>query len=271
LSKDREWKVFCARSLSGFSGTLKHATKTEQSNKRTIHMKKTLLFLGTAITLTAPQLASANCTKGPAGFYVGAQAGYNRMNGKFTSNFTLPGLAPTASFNQTKHSNGFIGGLMVGYLWNLPSFCAVGLDLEANWDTNRLKLAGQLLSGNFVNSITRLWNVTPSIMLRVPVTQSFFAFAKLGLGVSSFRHVVNNQTAGRVFKLKQTRRAFVPTVGVEYLATQRLAMTGALTYEGYGRSSRNIPDVGPEAANDPYNSRVKVSYVSFKVGLKYYL
>jgi opacity protein-like surface antigen len=208
----------------------------------------------------------------PTGFYVGLQGGYNSMAGKYRSVqiFTGP---PTeqANLNKNQRSGGVIGGPVIGYLWNLHPFFAMGIDVEATWDNNKLAARGSLDGQSLENTITRRWTVTPAFLVRVPITHGFFVFGKLGFGVSSFRHTIINQTNGIQFVLNQKRYGVVPTLGVEYCTAQRWALTGSVTYERYGQTTRNVPNTTPVAPfPTPFISKVTLSYVSFKVGVKYY-
>lgn len=242
-------------------------------------LKKTVAF-GSLLTVLC---ASSTLAHGPnfkSGFLAGAHVGYSFGSGKFNSTFdtNLVGIA-TATGNAKKNSALF--GILAGYRHVFPNSFTLGFDISGNVFTNdeQNKQLNHIIAGisfPFKNKITRRYSIIPSVNFGRIFCDRWQVVLGLGFAISGFKHQVNAPFPTSTNPLNSqastaTRLGFVPSIGVEYAATQKISIIGNISYEIYKKISKKFGNqlTAPALPNSSYTSSINPRYLSLKFGVAY--
>lgn len=236
-------------------------------------LKKTVV-LGSILTAmcAAPTLANpANFKSGfLAGGHVGASFGSGRFNSNFDTNDVNLGVS---SVSGRANKTSALFGVLGGYRHVFQEGYTIGFDISANIFTNN-ELKKQLTHDigadfPFDNKLSRRFSVIPSINFGKTFCGRWHVALGLGLGVSRFHQHVYSVDFNTTGKSSTTKLGFVPSVGVEYAATQNISITGSLSYEIYKKVHKKFDTLVPELAGSSYTSSISPRYLTLKVGAVY--
>ncbi|MGV8948741.1 MAG: outer membrane protein [Candidatus Paracaedibacter sp.] len=243
-------------------------------------LKKTAAF-GSLLTILC---ASSTLAHGPnfkSGFLAGAHVGISSGSGKFNSTFNINPVAPvnSSSANGTARKTALLMGFFGGYRQVLHEGYTVGFNIEANFFNND-ELSKKIAhfsnpppSIDINNRLKRSFNVIPSVSLGRVFCGRWHASLGLGLAITKFKQQINITSAPLrplSANVSGTKLGFVPSVGLEYAATQNISLTGNISYEIYKKlnNSFNVDATGAPAPSS-YTSSISPKYLMFKVGATY--
>ncbi len=241
-------------------------------------MLKKTAALGSVLALlsTAPTLAHSYFK---SGFLAGAHVGTSSGSGSFNSSFDKGiGLIPTASGKVRKTSALF--GILAGYRHFLQDGFSVGLDITGNiFSKNELnKQLDHIALGltfPFKNKLSRRYSVIPTVNFGKTFCDRWYASVGFGMGISSFKQEVTNLTRFADGSIRSpsttfTKLGFVPSVGVEYAATQNVSIAGNISYEIYKKISKKYNSQQLTGANgSSYTSSISPRYLTLRIGAVY--
>ena len=187
--------------------------------------------------------AVANNTCSFSGFYAGGQIGVGVTNSHVKANFNIsPGN--TGRFNEKVAATGLIGGAHVGYGKHFPNRFYFGFEAYGNFSSNKSTQQFSVNStnganfNNFVGAIRVkrqnsiglalrpgmvFGNTLVNLILGAESTKFNYASAYKGQIVNAAGVVQGNPVVGSLSKSKRSY-AFVPGLGVSFLANERLVL-----------------------------------------------
>lgn len=210
------------------------------------------------------------------GFVAGGSIGYTAMR----NNVSKDGFVALPNFlgasKNTENAKGFLFSLDTGYRYLFAKDWLVALNLSVSKDFAKTKKTDVLVrTHNTTVETSRLFHVTPSLMIGKIFSERWMVFADFGLSISRFK--LKGSTAGAAPLVAQkiskifTKVGFAPAIGLEYSVNQNLAVTTKFTYEYFGATQKEMgPMVDPAViAGTKYKTKVKPSYFTGKIGLMY--
>lgn len=229
----------------------------------------------TACLLSSTALKAGGDSPSQAGFFVGAQAGYNYLHTRIdtASNTTPNGIQiDTASNKKSKSVHSFIGGGLIGYIWAINQNFFTGVDVEGNFDTINLTQRFSQNLQDFEYKACRQFQLLPSFIVGAQLSERFKLFLKLGFALSAFEYSVKNHTDN----IKITRHlfeiGFAPSLVHEFKINQNFAVLATATYEIYKKSKVTfLGTIAPAIATDNNVLKIRPNNFSLKFGIKYYL
>jgi len=211
-----------------------------------------------------------------SGFLAGAQVGVSFGKGKYNSSlnfnpiFAVNSVSASGSGNKTAALFGLLGGYR--HLFNQDY--TIGLIIEANLLTgNEIKKnlghTSPFGTANFNNSLKKSFTVIPTVALGKVFCGRWHASLGLGLAIARFKLQATGVGTNPAFSqnANQTKIGFVPSLGVEYAATQNVSIIGNVAYEIYGKMSKTL--TSPTTQLITYATSVKPTYLTLKVGAVY--
>lgn len=212
------------------------------------------------------------------GFFVGAHVGYNYLKTKMDTTVNIPTGAITSgrqNLKKNERAHSFIGGFSVGYLWGVLGQYFAGIELEGNLDSiklnnkNSVTILGDV--NDFKNEISRNVSLVPAFIFGGTLTKSVRIFAKLGVAVSDIKYSVYNITDGLKRKENRLIVGLAPSLGVESMVTDCIALNLTTTYEFY-KKDKVVFQRTVEGSIDTTNNVIQASFNNFsaKIGLTYY-
>lgn len=235
-------------------------------------LKKTMV-MGIILTgiCTAPTLAHTSYFK--SGFLAGAHIGVSQITESFQSNFNTndPILGSSAVSAKARRTSGLVG-IIGGYRHIFNEWYTLGMDISLNFLTKNdlTKLINHIHDFNFRNTLSRQYNVTPSINLGKIICDRFHVSLGLGLAISRFKLRVDDVDNPASYNTSQTRLGFVSAVGVEYAVTHNVSILGNVSYEIYQNMKKTFNvNSSTGLPNSKYTSSIRPQYLTFKVGMVY--
>lgn len=247
------------------------------NRKRDLIMNK-ITTLGSilAITYTTSTIAHGSYYK--PGFLAGAHVGISNGSGSFTSNFD-PVFIEAASATGKARKTSALFGILGGYRHIFSEGITVGFDISGNVYTNnelnKLVIHSYNNPLTFTNNLSRRYSVIPSVNFGKVFCGRWHLTLGLGIAFSGFRQKITAPfpTASNPTRAASTVRklGFVPSIAVEYAATQNVSVTGNISYEIYKKISKtfNGQSIGFPIAGSSYTSSISPRYLTLKVGAVY--
>jgi|GEM_PF-1146126 len=251
--------------------------------KKTLSLTALTLALATSSAFAAAPATTSTTPSIRSGFLIGVEGGYSMMRGKvdgiFDTDGPIPGGEPPipAARQISKKASTFVGDVLMGARYVFKNGITLGGDVSLGYDGNHISspltyndpLAG---TTEFGNKLKRTYFITPSFIVGKTFTPRLHGFIKLGLGVSKFKNEIKNIAVNRTFRSSKTTIGFVPTIGLEYALTQRISLTGSLSYERYGDLKKKYVNVVSNAnPTAEYTSRIrKVNFFTAKAGVTFH-
>lgn len=245
-------------------------------------MLKKNLILGSVLAATCASSIFARPSFFKSGFLAGAHIGASYGLGRFNSNFNTNSLLGVGAASKRTEKFSELFGILGGYRHVLHEEYTIGFDISANIFSNNEfnKKISHTFSGVtrpivFVNKLSRRLSITPSINFGKIFCGRWHVVLGFGLGVSRFYQDVANQLSVRgVFKSDESsiiKLGFVPSIGVEYAATQDISWVGNLSYEIYQKVSKKFGDrlTSPWLPGSSYKTSINPRYLTLKVGAVY--
>lgn len=201
------------------------------------------------------------------GGLVGAAFGDARMTSLTTDDATVNAVETHKKRDQTPFA---LAGVFAGVLYNFSDMFYTGLEVEGNLDEMKLKANvndSRLVGSNpdFSFSLSRKYQVIPSVIFGYKCTDSSSVYMKLGAGITGYDFT---ESAG--VGVKNTVRTnvvnFVPAIGFSTDISKSIAMRLELSGELFGKDV--VANSGAVVANATrQDSTAKVNNVALKFGV----
>lgn len=234
-------------------------------------LKKTVVL----VSLFTPIITSTSFAEAPtfkSGFSVGGDVGYSYGSGTFNSSFKDGlGLAVPAVVSGGSSSSAGLIGVIGGYRYIFNQGSTFGVDLAANYlPGNEFKKRFSQSGSPFDNRLKREFNVIPSVSFGKVVYDQFHIALGLGLGISQFKHRVDNILASTTVSSSQTTLGFVPSLNAEYACTKEISFMGNVSVEMYRKVNSNFgQNLAPALPGSGYWSAIKPKFITPKAGIIY--
>lgn len=123
----------------------------------------------------------------------------------------------------------------------------------------------------FDNKVKKTFTVIPTVALGKVFCGRWHASIGLGLAISSFKQQVDtiNVNPALSGNANQRKIGFVPSIGVEYAATQNVSIMGNVAYEIYGKMTKTLTNPAYAIGPASYTTSVTPKYLTLKVGAVY--
>jgi hypothetical protein len=233
-------------------------------------LKKAVVF-GSLLSSLLVNSAWAEAPNFQSGFLVGGDVGYSYGSGTFNANFKdgTPFVSPVVS-GSASSSAGLVG-VIGGYRFIFNQGSTFGVDVSANYLAgNEIKKRFNQTGSLFDNRLERDFNVVPSFSFGKIIYDQFHIALGLGLGITQFKHRVDNLEASVSVSSSQTKLGFVPSVGAEYAYTKHISFIGNVSYEMYRKVNSNFgQNVAPGVRGSGYWSAIKPKFLTPKAGIVY--
>lgn len=239
-------------------------------------VKKSLALGVLATSLAAPSMAQPCYFK--SGFLAGAHVGVSNGSGRFNSTLTIPALNFGTVTNSAKaRKNSAMFGVIGGYRHIFHEGYTLGLDLTVNIfsNDNLNKLISATYPGRaptppFLNVLARRLSAIPSIKLGTVLCSRWHVAVGLGLGISKFHQKMISPFPAELKRPSTTKLGFVPSLGVEYAATQNISVVGNVEYEIYKKISHTFSQqFTSPIAGSSYILSISPRYLTLRVGAVY--
>lgn len=210
-----------------------------------------------------------------SGFHVGLHAGYVDSRGDYRAIFDDGfGLqTPELVFSKNQQSTGLMGAFG-GYRYVFNNGYTISTDIIVNY-YGRNELQVKLLHDGidfFTNRLKRHIGVIPRASFGKIIGGKFHASFGLGLGISRFKHQVDNISGEASVKSSQTRFAFIPSLQIEYACAKEFSLVGCVSYEIYQKIQKKFgQEVAPELPSSSYFSSIKPRYLTLTAGFAFKL
>lgn len=236
-------------------------------------MKKLILaaalVAGTSAAASAADLPVKAPVLAPApvlswtGFYLGAHIGYGWGESDVdTSLLPSPALFGAAPFNQGHDADGFVGGLQLGYNWQVGPSWLWGVEADVSWtDINGSSSVGPLplFGGGFDPGSSQLvttdlnWFATLRLRAGFLVSPALLVYATGGLAVGDVEQTAITDYVGPAFlypgSTSETRTGWTAGAGLEWAFAPRWSAKIEWLY--YDLGDQTIV-ANPVAPNPPF-------------------
>ncbi|ARN84093.1 outer membrane beta-barrel protein [Candidatus Nucleicultrix amoebiphila] len=232
-------------------------------------LRKAFLLASTVALLSQP----AKAAYFKSGFIAGGHLGFSSMSGKFSTLFDdrLGAPGPYSAGGSASKTN-FMGGIIGGYRHIFANGVSFGGDVVLNF--NRSKEATKIFTqanAPFLNKFRRKnVSVIPGISVGKVLGNRFHGTLGLGLGISQFELQVINVLGNGSFKKTETKVGFVPSLGLEFAATERVSLVANVAGEFYSKVSKTSfgNEIAPLFNNNAvfYSSSYRPNFFTARLG-----
>lgn len=209
-----------------------------------------------------------------SGFLAGAHVGIANNTGSYRGIFfTNDATGETSLLSSRTRKTSALLGVFGGYRHVFPEGYTFGVDVSLNFLThNELSVQfSHFNEFNFKNSLSRQYNITPSINFGKIMCDRFHVYLGLGLAITRFKLRVEDIGDNPAsFKASQTLLGFVPAIGVEYSLTHNVSVFGNVSYEVYQNMKKTFNvSSSTMLPGSTYTSAIRPQYLILKIGGAY--